>query len=206
MDIHKKIKKWEKNDGPKLMRELGIKTDSIIIDMGCGFGHYSIAIQNILGKNGKVIAIDKDQRILSMFKDRNELSDNIEYFKGKLEDIENSIYEDADFILLYDILHGASPDRFQLFEKLSKIIKPNYIISILPFHLSNFRDREGKKKKYSYNKIINEMNEMGFTLDNKISKGIHFEKYHSPHIMSKGTLNFEDLEVGDILNFILSGN
>ena len=59
MDIHKKIKKWEKNDGPKLMRELGIKTDSIIIDMGCGFGHYSIAIQNILGKNGKVLLLIK---------------------------------------------------------------------------------------------------------------------------------------------------
>ena len=88
MIIHNKIKKWETVDGPKLMKEIGITSRCKILDIGCGFGHYTIAIQSILEGNGKVIALDKNNHVLKDFEARNYLNDNIQYLNNTIENIE----------------------------------------------------------------------------------------------------------------------
>lgn len=89
-----------------------------------------------------------------------------------------------------------------MFKETNRVLKSNGILSILPFHLSNFRDKNGNKKKYKTDQLINEIVELGFILSNKIeNRGIHFEKYHSPHYIQKGGVEFEELERGTIYNF-----
>jgi len=204
MLIHKKIKDWEDNVGAELMKTIGIKDTSIVMDLGCGFAHYAIASKHVIGPTGKVVAIDSNKRILGLVKNR-FLDENIKGIELKVTPIEALTEEDlkpVDFILLYDLLHGNEFNRYEFLGKIRTWIKSDCIVSILPFHLSNFRDREGKKKKYTLKKIIDEMNALDYDLVDSFDQvGIHFEKYHSPHIMQKGELTFEDLEVGTILNF-----
>ncbi|MBI9014694.1 MAG: class I SAM-dependent methyltransferase [Clostridiales bacterium] len=202
--IHKKIKDWEDNVGPELMKTIGIKDTSIVMDLGCGFAHYAIASKNVVGPTGKVVAIDSNKRVLGLVKNRFQ-DENIKGIELKVTPIETLTEEDfkpIDFILLYDLLHGNEFNRYEFLCKIRNWIKSDCIVSILPFHLSNFRDREGKKKKYTLKKIIEEMNMLDYDfIDSFDQVGIHFEKYHSPHIMQKGELTFEELEVGTILNF-----
>jgi len=202
--IHKKIKDWEDNVGPELMKRIGIKDTSIVMDLGCGFAHYAIASKHVVGPTGQVVAIDSNKRILGLVKNR-FLDENIKGIELKVTPIEALTEDDlklADFILLYDLLHGNEFNRYEFLGKIRNWIKSDCIVSILPFHLSNFRDREGKKKKYTLKKIIDEMNALDYDfVDSFDQVGIHFEKYHSPHIMQKGELTFEELEVGTILNF-----
>lgn len=204
MLIHKKIKSWEDSAGPELMKMIGIKDTSVVMDLGCGFAHYAIASQNVIGPKGKVMAIDNNKRILGLVNNRcmEENIRDIELNATCIEVLTEEDFKPVDFILLYDMLHGEGFDRYDFFNKIKNWIKPDCILSLLPFHFSNFRDQEGKKKKYTLKKIIAEMNALDYELVNSFDQvGIHFEKYHSPHIMQKGELTFEDLERGTILNF-----
>lgn len=203
MNTHEKIKHWEENQGVDILKSLGIKSGDYVIDFGCGFGHYMIPAAAIVEANGKVFALEKNKDILrylnTLKADKNMVNVNCMYSKE-----ENLLhFEDSsiDCILLYDILHGEF-NRFSLLKEANRVLKDNGILSILPFHLSNFRDRNGNKKKYNINQLINEITEFGFTLSNRIENmGIHFEKYHSPYYIEKGGVEFEELERGTIYNF-----
>jgi len=203
MSIHNKIREWETGPGIRLMREVGIEPHSRVLDLGCGFGHYAVAVQSLLGQNGHLIALDKNKRVLKHFSSRNDNSHHIEYQAVDLADLDPAWVRMADYILLYDMIH-ASWDRFAFLAFLKRHMSKQCVLSILPFHLSNFRNSQGKKARYIYKKIIDEMDDLGFVLRKEIrDKGIHFEKYHSPTIMARGDLTFDDLERGRILNFSL---
>lgn len=127
---------------------------------------------------------------------------NITTLYGEEKDILSFDTDTIDCILFYDILHGENINRFAILKEAHRVLKNDGILSILPFHLSNFRDENGKMKKYKVEKLIKEISELDFTISNKIeNEGIHFEKYHSPHYIRNGGIDFDDLERGTIINF-----
>jgi SAM-dependent methyltransferase len=50
---------WFKEDGEKVLKDIGIKRGDIVLDFGCGEGTYSLPAAKIAGKGGKVFALDK---------------------------------------------------------------------------------------------------------------------------------------------------
>ncbi|WBW96942.1 class I SAM-dependent methyltransferase [Oceanirhabdus sp. W0125-5] len=205
MNNHEKVKHWEEYEGVEVLKSIGVKEGASIIDFGCGFGHYAISASQAIGAKGKVYAVDIDKRILKFAEERisNRGISNIITVHSKERNTLDFEDDTMDIILLYDIMHGTSIDRFEFLKEVHRVLKEDGILSILPFHLSNFRDAEGKKKKYSIKKLVQEICDLGFQLSSKIEdRGIHFEKYHSPHYIKKGGIDFEDLERGTIVNFI----
>jgi ubiquinone/menaquinone biosynthesis C-methylase UbiE len=204
MDTHGKIKFWEQNDGVELLKLIGVKNGDHLIDFGCGFGHYSFPSSIVVEEQGKVYAIDSNKEILKYIEKviKEENLSNIEVIYSKEKTVLN--FEDSiiDCILFFDILHGENIDRFSMIKESHRVLKSNGILSILPFHLSNFRDKNGNKKKYSIGPLISEITDLGFAFSNEIKNcGVHFEKYHSPHYIQKGGIDFEELERGTIYNF-----
>ncbi|XMB86803.1 class I SAM-dependent methyltransferase [Mycoplasmatota bacterium WC44] len=204
MKKNEKIRQWEVSEGVEIIREIGVNEGANVIDFGCGFGHYSLAASIAVGKSGNIYAIDNNKGILNYVETRiNDLSlTNI----TTIHKDETSFYDfdgsTIDCIMLYDILHGANTDRFEILKEACRILKNEGKLSILPFHLSNFRDKDGRKKKYKIEHLINEICDFEFELSSTIDgRGVHFEKYHSPYYMKKGGIDFEDLERGIIYNF-----
>lgn len=205
MDIHGKIKQWEHEDGVRLIQEFGLPQDARILDYGCGFGHYSLAASRSLGDGqGKVYAVDINKDCLKHVARvaADEGLTNIEVASGNPDYRLNYPEAFFDLILYYDLLHGEGFHRFTLWEEAARTLKPQAVLSILPFHLSNFRDREGKKKTFTYAKLEAEAKEYGFVTLAAKPIGLHFEKYHSKYYIDKGGLAFEDLEKAPTLNFV----
>lgn len=203
MTIHEKVKLWEKEEGINLFHDLGLSNNANILDYGCGFGHYTFAASRFLGSSqGNVFAVDINKDCLKYVSKvaQDEGLSNIIVAAGNKDYSLNFSDNSFDMIMYYDILHGNGFHRFTLFEEAKRTLKSGGIMSILPFHLSNFRDREGKKKVYTYNKLIEEAKEYGFININEMPSGIHFEKYHSSYYIDKGGVEFEDLERAEILN------
>lgn len=68
MSIHEKVQQWEREEGVRLFQNLGLPRNAVILDYGCGFGHYSIAASGFLGgKDGQVYAVDINKDCLKHF-------------------------------------------------------------------------------------------------------------------------------------------
>ncbi|WP_379143837.1 class I SAM-dependent methyltransferase [Paenibacillus sp. sgz500992] len=204
MNTHEKVKQWENGEGVALFQGLGLAEDAEILDYGCGFGHYTFAASRALNGRGTVYAVDINKECMKAVGkvSSEEHLNNIQVLTGNKDHTLNFEDRSLDMIMYYDILHGNGTHRFTLYEEAKRTLKPDGILSILPFHLSNFRDQEGKKKTYNYKKIIDEVLEFGFSVQQDQTKmGIHFEKYHSSYYIDKGCVEFEALERAEILNF-----
>jgi ubiquinone/menaquinone biosynthesis C-methylase UbiE len=204
MSEHEKVKHWELNGCVELIKSIGVTEGEYLIDFGCGFGHYTFPASLVVKGQGKVFAIDRNKDILKYIEKvvKDENISNIITMYSKEKTVLNFEDSTINCILFYDILHGEEIDRFSMIKESHRVLKDNGVLSILPFHFSNYRDKSGKKKKYKIDQLLNEIEDLGFVLWSKLeNRGVHFEKYHSPHYIDKGGINFEELERGTIYNF-----
>lgn len=202
MTIHEEVKQWERHDGGNIFRGLGLPANASILDYGCGFGHYTLAVSRFLGQQGNVHAVDINKECLKHISGivQEEGLLNIHTTCGNSDYVLDFPDHHFDMIMYYDILHGEGQHRFILYKEAFRTLKPGGVLSVLPFHLSNFRDRDGKKKTYTYAKIIKEITEYGFTEMDVKPTGVHFEKYHSKYYIDKGGVTFNQLETAPIIN------
>jgi ubiquinone/menaquinone biosynthesis C-methylase UbiE len=204
LSTHEKIKDWERNEGAKIFAALNLPGNAVVLDYGSGFGHYTFAVARALDGQGQVYAVDINPTCNQYVRETAEHGDlpNITVQEGN-KDYNLNFGKDAfDLVLYYDIFHGNGNHRYTLLQEAQRVLKPGGILSVLPFHLSNFRDAKGEKRKYTYAMIIQEVSEYGFEkIDDDEHLGLHFEKYHSPYYQSKGGIEFIQLEKAVILNF-----
>jgi len=117
-----------------ILEEVGIKAGFHVLDYGCGPGSYIVPLAKLVGKSGKIYALDVHplaiqavQRLAS----RNRL-ENIQTIlsDSKTELPPNSV----DLVLLYDILHDLDNASGVLAE-LDRILKPKGVLSVSDHHL-----------------------------------------------------------------------
>jgi precorrin-6B methylase 2 len=48
----------------ELLQQVGIRTGQAVLDFGCGYGTYTIPVAEIVDRQGKVYALDKDVELL----------------------------------------------------------------------------------------------------------------------------------------------
>jgi ubiquinone/menaquinone biosynthesis C-methylase UbiE len=134
------------------------------LDYGCGSGSYIPAVAELVGKSGKVYALDVHPLAVEMVKklaEKNQLA-NVETI---LSDRKTGLPDDSiDVVLLYDVFHDLkNPDG--VLEELHRVLKPNGILSLSDHHMkedeivSNLTSRSLFKllrkgeKTYSFTKI-----------------------------------------------------
>jgi ubiquinone/menaquinone biosynthesis C-methylase UbiE len=183
------VKRWLEEGGEKFLRAIGIKQGQLIVDFGCGAGHYTIPAAKIVGKRGTVYAIDKDNSALDQVMQRAK-SENLNNIiplntlgtvKIDLED------ETIDVVLLYDVLHYRDIDeRKELYSEVHRILRPSALLSVYPKHhkldwpLWNLAEK-------TIEEIINEI------------EGSHF--YLCDKHVRKLLIHDNDYNQGQILNF-----
>jgi len=205
--LYDDIELWEKTEGKELFLEMplnGIKTPQVL-DFGYGFGEYLFALCNAYPE-GMIYGIDRNEICQKEIKKRllRDQIENVTLINKEVENLQELHDDSFDLVLLYDILHGGNGKlKYMLFEESHRILKPGACLSILPVHLSNWRDKEGKKKTYSINKIKEELNEYGFRYAGTCSqKGVHWEKCHTLYYIQKKNITFDILEKVDVMNFV----
>ena len=208
MSIFDDVNNWEKTEGAELISSMLSISDPVILDYGCGTGNYSFAAAHAFGQRCKVNAVDINPQCLNYIKEKaaEEKIGCITTSVGR-EDYHHDFDNDTfDLIIYADMFHGEEKiygglHRFVMIEEAKRTLKKGGILAVLPFHLSNFRDKNKKKSKYTYKKLIDEISGYGFTYIEKDLEGIHFEKVYSPYYQQKGGVTFDSLERGKFLIF-----
>jgi ubiquinone/menaquinone biosynthesis C-methylase UbiE len=112
----------------ELLRGSGLKRGMVFADIGCGPGFFAIPAAKIVGKSGKVYAVDLQEEMLEELT-AGGVPTNV--FPVKSE--ENSIPiggEFVDFVLLAYVLHEAS-DREEFLKEVWRVAKPGGRVLVL---------------------------------------------------------------------------
>jgi ubiquinone/menaquinone biosynthesis C-methylase UbiE len=181
------IEKWLEGDGEVFLKDIGIREGQLILDFGCGVGHYTIPIAKVVGKEGKVYAVDKDREALDKLTQIAESKGLRNIFiirtSGDLKiDLKD---ESIDTVLLYDVLHYMQPqERREIYNEVYRILKIDGLLLVYPKHhkrddsLWNLADMELED-------VIKEIESADFYLERKCFKTlIHDDNYEKGFILN----------------------
>lgn len=130
-----------------------IRQGATVIDMGCGPGFFTIDMAKMVGEDGRVIAVDLQEHMLSKVKkkaDRHGVTDRIEFHQ--CEASKTGLGDKADFILAYYMVH-ETPNPKSFLTKLKGMLKDDGKLLVVEprFHVS----------KKSYETMLKEAEDAG---------------------------------------------
>ena len=153
--LDNRIRRWFQN--PRKILKPYIKEGMTVLDMGCGPGFFSVEMAEMVGKSGRVIAVDLQEGMLRKLRDKikgTELEKRISLHKCEKNKI--GVSQPVDFVLAFYMLHEIpNPDDF--FNEIQSILKPNGQIFLVepPFHVSKtaFEETVGKARKSGFTPV-----------------------------------------------------
>jgi len=120
-----------------IVKEVGMKPGYHVLDYGCGPGSYVKAVAQLVGKSGKIYALDINPLAIQTVQNiilKNQLA-NVETI---LSDCKTGLPDNCiDIVLLYDTFHDLNnPD--EVLEELHRILKLNGILSFSDHHMKEY--------------------------------------------------------------------
>jgi len=101
-----------------------VKEGMTVMDLGCGMGHFSIGMADLVGSTGKVLAVDLQQKMLNVMGKRAQragMADRICAHLCRADELE--IEDQIDFILAFWMVHEV-PDQKKFFNNLKSMLGP----------------------------------------------------------------------------------
>jgi ubiquinone/menaquinone biosynthesis C-methylase UbiE len=153
-----------------LLEALKIAAGDTVCDMGCGNGFYTLRIANLVGKRGKVIAVDIQREMLALLNDRAaaEKVHNIEPVLGTVVDPKLPT-ESIDLVLLVDVYHEFSHPE-QMLAAIRKSLKPTGRVALVEFRAEDPNVPIKPLHKMSKVQIMKEFPANGFKLVEEFDK------------------------------------
>ena len=161
--MEEEIEDWVENRGVDFLERVGIESGQVVLDFGCGRGNYSVSAARVVGEDGLVYVLDKNNERLDELVGVAKEQDlkNIERIDANGE-LKISLGDKSiDAVLLYDVIHLVGEndsskvnDRMKLYKEVYRIAKDNALISVYPTHLTTHTDislvKEVKKELIQY--------------------------------------------------------
>jgi len=163
------MERWERKEGAEFLRKVGIRKSRIVLDFGCGVGHYSIPAARIVGNNGIVYAIDSEEHPLKELQQKAKAHNltNIKIIKtsGQMKLPLQS--ECVDVILLYDVLHYLKKDiRRKLYHEAFRLLRRDGLLSVYPKHILE-NDPIQEFRRLSLSDVKHEIESSNFVFEQK---------------------------------------
>ena len=114
--------------GDRSLRRIGasVKRGQVVADIGCGWGHYSFALADMVGPEGKVYAIDLARKcILAIKKKAEKLGCQIiEAHPSTAADLSFIKDGTVDFVFANGLLCSMAADRPTAVAEIKRVLKP----------------------------------------------------------------------------------
>ena len=124
------------------LAEAGVRSGDTVLDFGCGPGGFSIAAASLVGKKGKVYALDIQPisaRTVTNKAEKRGLANIEPITSGRDTGLAD---KSVDVVLLYDIFHFfKDPDA--ILSELHRVLKDGGVLSASDHHIKGQRLVEG---------------------------------------------------------------
>jgi len=179
---------WEKDDGVKFLKKIGLKSGQRVLDFGCRVGHYTIPAAEAVGNEGIVYAVDKESEALNELNCKLTTRHLINVIVTKTSGLIKLPLESRviDIVLLYDVLHYFVEDeRTKLYQEVFRVLKQSGLLSVYPKHTAE----DNPLMELQHNSLTDIEREIQ-------SSGFQFERRYF------GIISHDDgLNEGCVLNF-----
>jgi precorrin-6B methylase 2 len=83
-----------------------VSSNQVIADLGCGPGFYTFSLANEVGPNGKVYAVDSDEKVIDKINQNAEKKDctNIEAHASSAAQLDFIESDSVDYVLAHGLL------------------------------------------------------------------------------------------------------
>jgi len=115
----------------RLAQKIGVRRGMTVVDMGCGQGGFTVSLARIVGKHGKVLAVDISDEYLSEFWEnlsKWNAKDVITFIQADASDIEGVVFSEvADTAVGYRFLEELKrpQDMAKIVREMARIVKKN---------------------------------------------------------------------------------
>ena len=117
------IRRWLQN--PEKILSPYITEGMTVLDIGPAMGFFTIPAARMVGKSGKVIAVDVQEKMLKPLVKRAEKAGVADRVVAKLIEPDSiGVSEPVDLCLLFNVVHEV-PDAARLFSQIKAILKPS---------------------------------------------------------------------------------
>jgi cyclopropane fatty-acyl-phospholipid synthase-like methyltransferase len=112
-----------------LVKKIGVLRGMSVVDMGCGQGGFTVAVARIVGKHGKVLAVDVSNEYLVEFKEnlsKWNVKDIVTFIQADAANLEGVIpNEFADMVVSYRFLEELEhpEDMAKIVKEMSRVVK-----------------------------------------------------------------------------------
>jgi ubiquinone/menaquinone biosynthesis C-methylase UbiE len=115
-------RKWQNPDS--ILAEIGLNLGFTFVDVGCGDGFFSISAAKIVGKTGKVFALDSDEEAISMLR-KKAFTKNLTNIEARAGTAEDTVLCDAcaDIVFFGIVLHDFD-DPARVLANAKTMLKP----------------------------------------------------------------------------------
>ncbi len=171
------VVKWLNSPVRKLIQNPGkimgkyVNRGDTVIDLGCGGGFFAVALAEMVGESGRVIAVDLQEKMLEITGDlaaKKSVSERVTLHLCKEDDL-GLADEKVDFVLAFYMVHEV-PDRKRLLSQVADLLNPEaQFLMIEPsFHVN----------KEQFNLILKEAESAGLkkviSIKHGMSRGMLF--------------------------------
>ncbi len=148
-------------DCKTMLGELGIKKGDVVCDLGCGNGFYSLKLAEMVGREGKVIAVDIQPEMLEML--RRRAGDSVKNVETVVctEDDPKLAEASVDLLLMVDVYHELSKPA-EVLAHVRKSLKKGGRVALVEFRGEDTKVPIKPLHKMSREQILKEWWANGF--------------------------------------------
>jgi ubiquinone/menaquinone biosynthesis C-methylase UbiE len=118
----------------KSLKEVGFKPGFQVLDYGCGPGGYIAPLTDLVGKSGKIYALDTSHHAIKSVK-KMIIAKHLTNIETIHSDCKTGLADSSlDVILLYDIFHALKHPH-DVLKELHRVLKAHGILSVSDHHL-----------------------------------------------------------------------
>jgi len=153
-------------DTAKFFQELDLKQEITFLDVASGWGAYSLAAADIIGRDGRIYAVDLWAEGISSLKNEADAKgiQNLQAFVSNAA--ENIPLEDGcvDVCLMATVLHDFVGDKveLQVMKEILRVMKPDGVLAIVEFYKKEGPPGPPKRVRLSPEDVVKILSVYGF--------------------------------------------
>jgi ubiquinone/menaquinone biosynthesis C-methylase UbiE len=114
-------------ENPTKSLEPHAKKGQTVIDLACNTGYYTLALAECVGPEGKVYAVDLNEKVIQTVQKKVDGSGyhNIELHAASAADLSFIKDRSVDFVLANGLLCSMKDHRWEAVKEIKRVLKPN---------------------------------------------------------------------------------